>query len=61
MPGYDVIASMIMEKYGNFSCRFCYSPLVMDGTNGSGTREFLCRKCSRKMSLYNGTSSKFLR
>ena len=53
MLGYDVIASMIMEKYGNFSCRFCYSPLVMDGTNGSRTREFLCRKCSRKMSLYN--------
>ena len=53
MLGYDAIASMIMEKYGNFSCRFCYSPLVMDGTNGSGTREFLCRKCSRKMSLYN--------
>ena len=53
MLGYDDIASMIMEKYGNFSCRFCYSPLVMDGTNGSGTREFLCRKCSRKMSLYN--------
>lgn len=50
---HDDIASMIMEKYGNFSCRFCYSPLVMDGTNGSGTREFLCRKCSRKMSLYN--------
>ena len=44
MLGYDDIASMIMEKYGNFSCRFCYSPLVMDETNGSGTREFLCRK-----------------
>ena len=53
MLGYDDIASMIMEKYGNFSCRFCYSPLVMDGTNGSGTKEFLCRKCGRKMSLYN--------
>ena len=49
MLGYDDIASMIMEKYGNFSCIFCYSPLIMDGTNGSGTREFLCRK----MSLYN--------
>ncbi len=53
MLDYDSIASMIMEKYGNFSCRFCYSPLVMDGKNGSGTKEFLCTKCRRKMSLYN--------
>ena len=53
MLGYDDIASLIMEKYGNFSCRFCYFPLVMDGKNGSGTKEFLCRKCHRKMSLYN--------
>ena len=53
MLDYDSIASMIMEKYGNFSCRFCYSPLVMDGKNGSGTKEFLCMKCKRKMSLYN--------
>ena len=53
MLDYDTIASMIMEKYGNFSCRFCYSPLVMDGKNGSGTKEFLCMKCRRKMSLYN--------
>ena len=53
MLDYDTIASMIMEKYGDFSCRFCYSPLVMDGKNGSGTKEFLCMKCRRKMSLYN--------
>ena len=53
MLDYDSIASMIMEKYGNFSCRFCYSPLVMDGKNGSGTKEFQCTKCKRKMSLYN--------
>ena len=53
MLDYDSIASIIMEKYGNFSCRFCYFPLVMDGKNGSGTKEFLCTKCRRKMSLYN--------
>ena len=39
MPGYDAIASMIMEKYGDFSCRFCYSALIWDGKNGSGIRE----------------------
>jgi hypothetical protein len=50
---YDTIASLTYEQYGGFSCRFCFSPLVADGSNGSGTREFLCRKCGRKMSLYN--------
>ncbi len=44
MLDYDSIASIIMEEYGNFSCRFCYSPLIMDGKNGSGTKEFLCRR-----------------
>ena len=53
MLDYDSIASMIMERYGNFSCRFCYSSLVWDGRNGSGTEELLCRKCGRKMSVYN--------
>ena len=53
MLGYDAIASMIMEKYGDFSCRFCYSALIWDGKNGSGTRELVCTKCNRKMSLYN--------
>jgi hypothetical protein len=51
--GYDAIASMIMEKYDNFCCRFCYSLLIWDGKNGSGTEELLCMKCKRKMSLYN--------
>lgn len=53
MLDYESIASMISDKFGNFSCRFCYSPLIRDGRNGSGTEEFLCRKCSRKMSIYN--------
>ncbi|MCL4359104.1 MAG: WYL domain-containing protein [Candidatus Thermoplasmatota archaeon] len=53
MLDYDSVASMVMDRYGNLSCRFCYSPLVRDGKNGSGTVEFLCRKCRRKMSLYN--------
>ncbi|MCW1306100.1 MAG: hypothetical protein OH335_04975 [Candidatus Parvarchaeota archaeon] len=25
----------------------------MDGYNGSGTEEFLCKKCGEKMSIYN--------
>ncbi|MEM4068151.1 MAG: hypothetical protein QXV17_14970 [Candidatus Micrarchaeaceae archaeon] len=53
MLDYETIASMIYDKFGNFSCRFCYSPLIMDGCNGSGTEEFLCKKCGRKMSIYN--------
>ncbi|MGC8563212.1 MAG: hypothetical protein ACP5NO_08530, partial [Thermoplasmata archaeon] len=53
MLDYGTVASMVLERFGNFSCRFCFSPLVSDGSNGSGTKEFLCRKCGYKMSLYN--------
>ena len=53
MLDYDTVASMVLDRFGNFSCRFCFSPLISDGSNGSGTREFLCRKCGAKMSLYN--------
>ncbi len=53
MLDYDTVASMVLERFGSFSCRFCFSPLVSDGSNGSGTKEFLCRKCGSKMSLYN--------
>ena len=53
MLDYDTVASIVLNMYGGFSCRFCFSPLVSDGSNGSGTREFLCRKCGAKMSLYN--------
>ena len=52
MLDYDTVASLITNKYGNFSCRFCHSPLISDGSNGSGTKEFFCRKCNRKMSIY---------
>ena len=53
MLDYDTVASMVVGRYGGFCCRFCFSPLTSDGSNGSGTREFLCRKCGAKMSLYN--------
>ena len=53
MLDYDTVASMVLDRFGNFSCRFCFSPLISDGSNGSGTKEFLCRKCGSKMSLYN--------
>ncbi len=53
MMGYDEAAELVMRRYGNFSCRLCYSQLVLDGKNGSGTTELLCRKCKQKMSLYN--------
>ncbi len=39
MLGYDAIASKIMEKYGDFSCRFCYSELIWAGKNGSSTKD----------------------
>ena len=51
MLDYANIASMIMEKYGNFSYKFCHFPLVLGGKNGSDSVEFLCRKCIRKMSM----------
>lgn len=50
MLDYDGIASIIMEKYGNFMCGFCYSPMVMDGKNESGIGELMCRSCKRKIS-----------
>jgi hypothetical protein len=53
MMGYDEVATLVMQAYGSFSCRLCYSPLILDGKNGSGTTELLCRKCMQKMSLYN--------
>ena len=53
MLDYDTVASIVLDRFGHFSCRFCFSPLISDGSNGSGTKEFLCRKCGSKMSLYN--------
>ena len=53
MLDYDTVASMVVGRYGCFSCRFCFSPLISDGSNGSGTKEFLCKRCGAKMSLYN--------
>ena len=53
MLDYDTVASIVLKKFGNFSCRFCFSPLISDGSNGSGTKEFLCRKCAAEMSMYN--------
>lgn len=50
---YDTVASLTEEQYCGFTCRFCHSPLISDGSNGSGTKEFFCKRCRRKMSIYN--------
>lgn len=33
----DTVASMVAERFGNFSCKFCFSPLISDGKNLSGS------------------------